>query len=251
MDTRAGAGYAASWTTEGTSGEKTVTEEEWLNSTDPTAMLRFLRHRASDRHYRLFAVACARDELARAQAGQGLFNFGNELGAGVAEFFWHPDCGYKAAVRAAESAADGGPKPHFPIWYVGWAGEAENIAYAALGHYPDGLITIREDWIAATVRRYTNHPAGYLRDIFGNPIRPVTISPALLTWNDAVVVRLAQAAYEERLLPAGTLDSGRLAVLGDALEEAGCTDADILGHLRGPGPHVRGCWPVDLCLGKT
>jgi hypothetical protein len=65
------------------------------------------------------------------------------------------------------------------------------------------------------------------------------------------VVRLAQAAYEERHLPAGTLDDGRLAVLADALEEAGCTDTDIVGHLRGPGPHVRGCWPVDLCLGKS
>src|SRR5262249_8200240 len=43
----------------------------------------------------------------------------------------------------------------------------------------------------------------------------------------------------------------RLAILADALEEAGCTDADVLGHLRGPGPHVRGCWTVDLCLGKS
>ena len=51
-------------------------------------------------------------------------------------------------------------------------------------------------------------------------------------------------------MPAGTLDNTRLAVLADALEEAGCTEADILGHLRGPGPHVRGCWVVDLILGK-
>jgi hypothetical protein len=89
-----------------------------------------------------------------------------------------------------------------------------------------------------------------LHDIFGNPLRPVTISPAVLAWNDATVVRLAQAAYDERHLPAGTLDNGRLAILADALEEAGCTDTDMLGHLRGPGPHVRGCWPVDLCLGR-
>jgi hypothetical protein len=65
------------------------------------------------------------------------------------------------------------------------------------------------------------------------------------------VVRLAQAAYDDRHLPAGTLDNGRLAILADALEEAGCTDADVLGHLRGPGPHVRGCWAVDLLLGKA
>jgi hypothetical protein len=77
------------------------------------------------------------------------------------------------------------------------------------------------------------------------------LPPAVLAWHDGVVVRLAQAAYEERHLPEGTLDNTRLRILADALEEAGCTDADILGHLRGPGPHVRGCWPVDLCLGKS
>jgi hypothetical protein len=64
------------------------------------------------------------------------------------------------------------------------------------------------------------------------------------------VLALAQAAYDNRQLPDGTLEPDRLAVLADALEEAGCTDADILGHLRGPGPHVRGCWPVDLLLVK-
>jgi hypothetical protein len=90
-----------------------------------------------------------------------------------------------------------------------------------------------------------------MRCIIANPFHPITISPSVLTWNDGLVARLAQAAYEERHLPAGTLDNGRLAVLADALDEAGCTDADFLGHLRGPGPHVRGCWPLDLCLGKS
>ncbi|HEY7428983.1 MAG TPA: hypothetical protein VH682_32430 [Gemmataceae bacterium] len=89
-------------------------------------------------------------------------------------------------------------------------------------------------------------------DLFGNTFRPsLPLPPAVLAWHDAVVVRLAQAAYDERHLPSGTLDNSRLAVLADALEEGGCTDADILGHLRGPGPHVRGCWSVDLCLGKS
>jgi hypothetical protein len=66
-----------------------------------------------------------------------------------------------------------------------------------------------------------------------------------------VVVRPAQAAYDERHLPAGTLDNVRLAILADALEEAACTSEEMLSHLRGPGPHVRGCWPVDLCLGRS
>jgi hypothetical protein len=90
-----------------------------------------------------------------------------------------------------------------------------------------------------------------IHDIFGNPFRAATLSPAVLAWNDGLVVRLAQSAYDERQLPEGTLDNGRLAILADALEEAGCTVADILGHLRSPGPHVRGCWPVDLVLGKS
>jgi hypothetical protein len=214
-------------------------------------MLRFLRHRASDRQYRLFAAACARDELTRAQAGHGLFNFGDELDGRLTEFFWHPDRGYEAAVGAAESVADGGPKQHVPLWYVCYPTEAALIAYSALGHDPDDLITIPAERIVATVRGYTNHPAVYLRDIFGNPFRPVAISPAVLAWNDALVVRLAQAAYEERHLPEGTLDNSRLLILADALEEAGCTDTDILVHLRSPGPHVRGCWAVDLCLGRV
>jgi hypothetical protein len=72
-----------------------------------------------------------------------------------------------------------------------------------------------------------------------------------LTWNDAAVVCLAQAAYDERILPTGTLDNARLAVLADALEEAGCTDVQILTHLRGGGEHYRGCFVVDALLGKT
>ena len=63
-------------------------------------------------------------------------------------------------------------------------------------------------------------------------------------------MQFAQAAYEERELPSGHLSPTRLAVLADALEEAGCRDADLLAHLRAPGPHVRGCWALDLLLGK-
>jgi hypothetical protein len=51
-------------------------------------------------------------------------------------------------------------------------------------------------------------------------------------------------------LPDGRLDAARLAILADALEDAGCTRAEVVEHLRGPGPHVRGCWVVDLILGK-
>lgn len=62
---------------------------------------------------------------------------------------------------------------------------------------------------------------------------------------------LAEAAYGHRAGPAGTLDLDRLAVLADALLDAGCTDAELVGHLRGPGPHVRGCAVVDVVLGRS
>jgi hypothetical protein len=88
-----------------------------------------------------------------------------------------------------------------------------------------------------------------VRCIFGNPFHPVTLPASLLTAN---IVSLARAAYEERHLPSGHLDSDRLAVLADALEEADCTDKDVLLHLRQPkAVHVRGCFVVDLLLNKA
>jgi hypothetical protein len=91
-----------------------------------------------------------------------------------------------------------------------------------------------------------------LRDLFGPlPFRRVAVEAGWLAWNNGTARRLAEAAYQERVLPDGTLDAARLAVLADALEEAGCAHADILGHLRGPAPHVLGCWCVDLLLGKS
>ncbi|QDU18833.1 hypothetical protein ETAA1_07290 [Urbifossiella limnaea] len=80
-----------------------------------------------------------------------------------------------------------------------------------------------------------------LRDIFGNPFHPVALDPA---WRTEAVVGLARGAYEDRAFD-------RLPVLADALEDAGCADGAVLAHCRGPGPHVRGCWVVDLVLGKT
>ena len=87
-----------------------------------------------------------------------------------------------------------------------------------------------------------------LRCMFGNPFRPVSINPVWLT---PTVSNLAQSAYDERIMPSGELDPSRLAVLSDALEESGCDDEEILNHLRSPGPHVRGCWVLDLLLGKS
>lgn len=83
-----------------------------------------------------------------------------------------------------------------------------------------------------------------MREIFGNPFRPTpTIDPAWRAWHDATIVKLTQQMYDSR-------DFAAMPVLADALEEAGCTTSDILDHCRGPGQHVRGCWVVDLILGK-
>jgi len=84
--------------------------------------------------------------------------------------------------------------------------------------------------------------------IFGNPFRPVPLNPL---WFTSKAKALAQGICDNRCLPAGTLDNTQMHLLAAALEEAGCTNEDMLGHCRGPGPHVRGCWVVDLVLGKS
>lgn len=104
-----------------------------------------------------------------------------------------------------------------------------------------------EKWEAAKEQEEAKQAAAFL-EITGNPFRPVSVDPDWLTPN---TVALAQAAYDQRELPSGHLELARLAAVADALEEAGCDSADILAHLRSPGPHVRGCWVVDLILGKT
>lgn len=94
-------------------------------------------------------------------------------------------------------------------------------------------------------------PKGWLvREIFGNPFRPVTIAPPILTWHDGTIHRIAQAIYDERQMPAGTFDPGRMNILADALLDAGCDNEDIIQHCRRDQPHVRGCWLLDLLLGK-
>jgi hypothetical protein len=92
-----------------------------------------------------------------------------------------------------------------------------------------------------------------LRDIVGNPFgAPLVIAPSVLQWNGGIVKCLAEAAYEQRTLPSGALDSARLAMLADALEEAGCQDEEMLRHLRQQDAvHVRGCWVVDTLLAKS
>ena len=90
--------------------------------------------------------------------------------------------------------------------------------------------------------------ARLLRDIFGPLLfRDV---PTCLAWLTPAVFSLARRAYDDRLLPSGTLDPTHLTELANALAAAGYTDAELLGHLRSPGPHVRGCHVIDMILGR-
>ena len=84
-------------------------------------------------------------------------------------------------------------------------------------------------------------PLRLLRDIFGNPFRPVIFSP---NWRTDTAVMLAKQMYESR-------DSSAMPILADAIQDAGCDNEDVLNHCRGPGPHVRGCWVLDAVLGKA
>jgi hypothetical protein len=84
--------------------------------------------------------------------------------------------------------------------------------------------------------------ADLLREIFGNPFRPVTVDPSWLTRNENAVVQLARSIYDERHFQ-------DMPLLADALAEAGCEDVAILAHCRAAAKHVRGCWVLDALLG--
>ncbi len=217
-----------------------MTEQEWSTATDPTPMLVFLRTRgrAGDRTLRLFACGCCRRQWASlTEEGRGAVAVAEqfadrgaaEVERGAAERAVRQEVQERGSSIAWASA---GPVARDPDWGA-WCA-ARNAA-----------------WGVADPTQERVQQVALLRDLFGNPFRPVQLDPSLRTWNDATLPRLARAIYGDRLLPEGTFDPQRLAVLGDALEAAGCSDPAILGHLRGEGPHVRGCWVVDLLLNKT
>jgi hypothetical protein len=123
------------------------------------------------------------------------------------------------------------------------AGHEFNCCYYA----GNGVVLRSFRWpepIPASVEAECATQAALLRCILGNPCRPApTLDPDWLRWKDGMVARLARGIYDDRAFD-------RLPILADALEDAGCHDTAILDHCRQPGPHVRGCWVVDLLLGK-
>ncbi len=228
-----------------------MTESDWLACTDPQQMLEFLKGKASDRKLRLFAAACCRLvwESLTTDPSRRAVETAEKYANGLAtdEVLRRA---YSMADAAAHEAVYGStvrPDEHPMLWH-----EARFLFFAAQTGHPHLRFIIGQLRCVGQDDAIRSKSPPLLQDVIGLlPFRPVVVPHAVLAWNDAAVVRLAQSAYDERQLPDATLNNGRLAVLADALEEAGLTDADILSHLRGPDPHVRGCWCLDAILGKS
>jgi hypothetical protein len=222
-----------------------MTEAEWLAGTDPTPMLVALRSKASDRNLRLFAVASCRrvQNLFANDCDRETVGLVERFADGLAsreELEAVPALTNNNAVQQAAAPLARGAARNA-------AAACSALRAAAAGDYehPRG----QGDCYAAELGEKTAQ-CRLLHELFGNPFRPSTFDLAWRTWNGGTVPKMAQAIYDSRLLPSGHLDAAQLAVLADALEEAGCDQAEVLYHLRRPGPHIRGCWAVDLLLGK-
>ncbi len=225
-----------------------MTEAEWLKSSGPSMMLEWLKgRRIKVRKLRLFAASC----------GRRLWD-------------WLTDERSKAAITALEEYADSpGKQADKDRLQAAWRGAAA-AQEEDQRMTPDAIATRAASaasepcdahWAARwglsltldTARAWKRSGerkalAGILRDVVGNPRAKLAFDTSL---RSPEIQGLAQATYDNRSMPSGELDLLRLAVLADALEEAGCIDDAILIHLRSPGPHVRGCWALDLILGKA
>jgi hypothetical protein len=224
-----------------------VTEKQWLRCGDPGDLELHLDERGpiSDRKIRLFGCGCVRtvwadlpnDILRRSILASERYADGEATAA---------------ELRKARGAANGTfeglgdiiedhsaivvtalcePTASFPMGSGSSAGLAAVAAELASDR--------GKSWDAGW-KRANKQYANLFRCVFGNPFRPVAFDPAWLT---ETVHSLATGIYAERAFD-------RMPILADALEEAGCDNADVLNHCRGDGPHVRGCWVVDLLLGK-
>ena len=255
-----------------------MTEQEWRVCTDPARMLQELRGKVTERKLRLFGVACCRriwhllpDERSRhavevAEAlADGLASDAEAVAAAnaAAEVAADDTRGVQEGVawRAARAADHLLPLSEEAwqldsVWeYAATAMEGEQLVKS--GATPDVL----DAWSEQSVE--SGRPMGWtaidheailadvLREVVGSaPFRRVLIDPVILLWNDRTLTRIAEGIHAERKLPQGTLDNARLAILADALLDAGCDNDDLIQHCREPGPHVRGCWALDLALNK-
>jgi hypothetical protein len=234
-----------------------MTEGEWLFSADPYTMLGFVQDRTSYRKLRLFACACCRRIWGTALAAsvlQGAVEAAERYADGMASESELVDV--QNQLRAIEGLGISGVKIRLAesaAWLPsGYQAQHGSRAYGAHGaslrarlaeaiheKVPNGSAASGLNKGAAQAQ------ANILRCLVGNPFRPTTaINHAWIAWKDCTVIKIAQAIYAERAFD-------RMPILADALEDAGCDNADILAHCRGDGPHVRGCWVIDLLLGKS
>jgi hypothetical protein len=235
-----------------------MNEADWLTTTNTQEMFWHLLTipGVSNRKLRLFACGCCRQawHLLVDERSRHAVEIAEKRADGVVS----PEA--LAAAFRANDAVCCVPRPVREGWAanaVGHAVSGEDASSLDATGDAEGFEPLYEAEAAAdgvtlalaltgnlSATRAVN--SDLLRDIFGPwPFRPL---PSLAS--TLLLVRLANAVYDNRQLPSGEFDRDRLAILCDAIEESGCIDASILEHLRGPGPHWRGCWCVDLLLGK-
>jgi hypothetical protein len=218
-----------------------MTEAEWLASVNTRAMLAFVSSRGSERIWRLFAVACVRGVEGRMRDAR------SRKALDVAERFADGAATRQELWAARARAEEAARQAHLDEWEEEARANfrldpAYEAAWAARQAADAALACVAEEIDLGRINEGLQLP-DLLREIFGNPFEWKEVDPAWLSSNGGAARDLAQMIYDQRafdLLP----------ILADALEEAGCTDADVLGHLRGPGAHVRGCWALDLLRGK-
>jgi hypothetical protein len=218
-----------------------VNERKWLSGVDLKAMLVFLRPRASERKARLFACAgCRRAGLAREERSRRAVEAAERYADGQAgpEELWRA---YPALPEGARHVAVPRAFGAVEAWAVAlWAAcprqslPASPAVLWSVGAPP------RRARAGSPGRKELKAQCALVRDIFGNPFRPVPFNPG---WRTSAVLSIAQRVYDEQ-------DYSALPVLADALEDAGCDSRTLLDHCRGEGEHWRGCWAVDAVLGR-
>ncbi len=229
-----------------------MTEVEWLAGEDPQVMLEYLRGTASNRKLRLFAIESVQPFLTLMTDPR------SRNAVSTAEQFLDGNANAHQLTSAYRQAWDVLPHQSGDMRCVNAARMAGRTVQA--GAYEAAEYTaneVREHRAEEREERAQSEEeeeqfywedrdqanrdlAVLLRCIFGNPFRPVAFDPR---WRSETAVALATGIYDLRAFD-------RLPILADALEDAGCDSLDLLNHLRGPGPHARGCWAVDVVLGR-
>jgi len=220
-----------------------MTEQEWLTCTDPRPMLDFLKDNASDRKLRLFACACCRRiwHLLSDKRSRKAVKFSEQYADGLVTEAELRRAGHAAWQAACKSTTGEAVQGERSLQHRAW--DAVGVACYENVRLRNCLRFVINAVVEAVNDETRFHPCLLLRDIFGGVFRTVAMGESWLAWNDGAVRKMAQAIYDDRAFD-------RMPQLADALEEAGCDNPDLLAHCRQPGPHVRGCWAVDLLLGK-